>query len=149
MEKRVGIEPCVSWMWALRSGSSPSSISYNITYVRATERESNRASASTAPPPHPLGILEISKPIKQMEEWNIHIKVWMRNVTVTTTPYFDVCWTVHHCDNWRIKNQIDATYYSIVLLIRLNMFRASLCPSSGARDYNVDYHVGRFVLGLL
>jgi len=28
------------------------------------------------------------------------------------------------------------------------MFRALLCPSSGARDYNVDYHIGRFVLGL-
>jgi hypothetical protein len=32
---------------------------------------------------------------------------------------------------------------------RLNMFRALLCPSSGARDYKVDYHIGRFVLGLL
>jgi len=29
------------------------------------------------------------------------------------------------------------------------MFRTLLCPSSGARDYNVDYHIGRFVLGLL
>jgi len=29
------------------------------------------------------------------------------------------------------------------------MFRALLFPSSGARDYNVDYHIGRFVLGLL
>ena len=29
------------------------------------------------------------------------------------------------------------------------MFRALLCPSSGARDYNVDYHIGRFDLGLL
>jgi len=29
------------------------------------------------------------------------------------------------------------------------MFQALLCPSSGARDYNVDYHVGCFVLGLL
>jgi len=29
---------------------------------------------------------------------------------------------------------------------RLNMFRALLCPSSGAHDYNVDYHIGRFVL---
>ena len=29
------------------------------------------------------------------------------------------------------------------------MFLALLCPSSGARDYNVDYHTGRFVLGLL
>jgi hypothetical protein len=29
------------------------------------------------------------------------------------------------------------------------MFRALLCPSPGARDYNVDYHIGRFILGLL
>jgi len=29
------------------------------------------------------------------------------------------------------------------------MFRSLLCPSSGALDYNVDYHIGRFVLGLL
>jgi len=28
------------------------------------------------------------------------------------------------------------------------MFRALLCPSSGARDYNVDYHIGLIVLGL-
>jgi len=29
------------------------------------------------------------------------------------------------------------------------MFRALICPSLGARDYDVDYHIGRFVLGLL
>jgi len=29
------------------------------------------------------------------------------------------------------------------------MFQALLCPSSGARDYDVVYHIGRFVLGLL
>ena len=29
---------------------------------------------------------------------------------------------------------------------RLNMFRALLCSSSGARDYDVDYHIGRSVL---
>jgi len=31
----------------------------------------------------------------------------------------------------------------------LNMFRALLCPSSEARDYNVVYHNDRLVLGLL
>jgi len=31
---------------------------------------------------------------------------------------------------------------------RLNMFRALLCRSSGARDYDAHYHIGRFVLGL-
>jgi len=29
------------------------------------------------------------------------------------------------------------------------MFRAPQSSSSEARDYNVDYHIGRFVLGLL
>ena len=29
------------------------------------------------------------------------------------------------------------------------MFRALLCPSSGARDCDVDYHIDRIVLGLL
>jgi len=29
------------------------------------------------------------------------------------------------------------------------MFLALLCPSSGARDYDVDNHIGRIVLGLL
>jgi len=29
------------------------------------------------------------------------------------------------------------------------MFRELLCSSSGALDYDVDYHIGRFVLGLL
>jgi len=29
------------------------------------------------------------------------------------------------------------------------MFRALLCPSSEARDYDIDYHIGRIVLGLL
>jgi len=32
---------------------------------------------------------------------------------------------------------------------RLNIFRALLCPSSGGRNYDVDYHIGRSVLGLL
>jgi len=29
------------------------------------------------------------------------------------------------------------------------MFRALLCSPSGTRDYNVDYLIGRVVLGLL
>ena len=32
---------------------------------------------------------------------------------------------------------------------KLNMFRALLCPSSGGRDYDVVYHIGRVVLNLL
>jgi hypothetical protein len=29
------------------------------------------------------------------------------------------------------------------------MFQALICPSSGARDYDVVYHIGRVGLGLL
>ena len=29
------------------------------------------------------------------------------------------------------------------------MFRALICPSSGAGDYDVDYNISRVVLGVL
>ena len=45
------------------------------------------------------------------------------------------------------KIQLDATYYFIVL--GLNMFREPLCPSSGAHDDSVCYHIGRLVLELV
>jgi hypothetical protein len=32
---------------------------------------------------------------------------------------------------------------------RLNMFRAALCPSSGAHDYTADYQMGRLILRFL
>jgi len=35
---------------------------------------------------------------------------------------FDVYWTVRLCDKWRIKNQIDATCYFIVILIGSTCF---------------------------
>jgi len=41
---------------------------------------------------------------------------------------------------------LDIFYYTSY---RINMFRALICPSSGARDYDVVYNIGRVVLGLL
>ena len=56
-------------------------------------------------------------------------------------------WKLRYGD-WRIKpTRCHLLFYCTSY--RLNMFRALLCPSSGARYYNVDYHIGRFVLGLL
>jgi len=60
---------------------------------------------------------------------------------------FDVYWTVHRCDNWRIRTRCCVLFY--YTYDTLNMFRALLCPSSGAHDYSADYHVGHPVLGLL
>jgi len=47
-----------------------------------------------------------------------------------------------------LKNKKPTRFHLLFYCIsyRLNMFRALLCPSSGARDYNVDYHIGRIVL---
>jgi len=36
---------------------------------------------------------------------------------------FEMCWIVHHCDKWRVKNQLDATYYFIILLKGSTCFR--------------------------
>ena len=35
------------------------------------------------------------------------------------------------------------------MLVRLNMFRTPLCPSSVAHDDSVGYHIGHLVLELL
>jgi len=62
---------------------------------------------------------------------------------------FDVYWTMHHCDNWRIKKPTRCHLIFHCTSYRLNMFWALLCPSSGASEYYVVYHIGHFVLGLL
>ena len=41
---------------------------------------------------------------------------------LNNTPEPDVYWTLHHCDSWRIKNQLDATCYFILLLIDSTCF---------------------------
>ena len=50
---------------------------------------------------------------------------------------------------WRIKKPTRCHLIFYCTSYRLNMFQASLCPSSGARDYDVVYHIGHVVLGLL
>jgi len=51
--------------------------------------------------------------------------------------------------NWRIKKPPRCHLIFYCTSYRLNMFRALVCPSPGARDYDVVYHIGRVVLGLL
>ena len=51
-----------------------------------------------------------------------------------------------------INEEYNPTRYHLLLYyayVRLNMFRAPLCPSSGAHDDSVGYHIGRLVLELL
>ena len=58
---------------------------------------------------------------------------------------FDMHCTVHRCDNRRIR----ANWVLLMFCYtydRLNMFRALLCPSSGAHDCGADYHIRRPVL---
>ena len=50
----------------------------------------------------------------------------------------DVYWTVHHCDSWRIKDQLDVTILFHFTSYVLNMFRTLINPSSGACDYSVE-----------
>jgi len=54
-----------------------------------------------------------------------------------------------HLVNVRNKNPTRCHLLYYCTFYRLNMFQTLLCPSSKARDYDVDYHIGRFVLGLL
>ena len=62
------------------------------------------------------------------------------SVTSSVKPvhlFFEVCWTVHHCDNLRIEpTRCYLLFYCISY--RLNMFRALLCPSSRAQAYSLQ-----------
>jgi len=49
----------------------------------------------------------------------------------------------------RIENTARCHLLFYCTSYRLNMFRALLCPSSKVRNYDVDYHIDRFVLGFL
>jgi len=46
--------------------------------------------------------------------------MWIMNWMISAES--DVYWSVLRCDNWRIKNQLDVTYYFIVLLIGSTCF---------------------------
>jgi len=58
--------------------------------------------------------------------WIANITQWKQIFSVFSPTqkyiFFYVYWTVHYCDNWRIKNQLDATCYFIVLLIGSTWF---------------------------
>ena len=60
----------------------------------------------------------------------------------------DVYWTVHNCNNWRVKKRTRCHLIFYCTSYSLNMFQALLYPSSGARDYDV-YRIGHIVLGFL
>jgi len=82
-------------------------------------------------------------------DWNIekpfkYIK--KQYISTLTLPYYPVMWR-----SYFLKNEKPTRFHLIFYFTsyRLNMFRTLLCPSSGARDYDVDYHIGRIVLGLL
>ena len=47
------------------------------------------------------------------------------------------------------KNQLDATYYFIVLMIGSTCFGHCYAHHQELTTTNADYHIGRFVLGLL
>ena len=52
------------------------------------------------------------------------------NATYSSNVY----WTVHYCNDWRMKDQLDVTCYFFFTYYVLNMFRTLIYPSSGACD---------------
>jgi hypothetical protein len=62
----------------------------------------------------------------------------------------NICNVSVHIISGQLKNkQPTSCHLFYCTSYSLNMFRVLLCPSSGARDYDVGYHIGRFVLGML
>ena len=55
---------------------------------------------------HSVSVTEAS------EVFVVKLLIWFPNV----------CWTVHHCNSWGMKNQLDVTCYFISLIMRSTCF---------------------------
>ena len=118
-------------MSALRSGSSPISISYDLTYKRVKGRESNRASASTAtpPPPRNFGNIKTDKTDGRMkctyQSMNAKRNIYNHIVlTITITNY----------------SQQEATFLEFTYFYRHSTcFRRFPRPSSGAHNCTYSF----------
>ena len=64
-----------------------------------------------------------------------------------TYVYTYVYWTVHHCDSWRIKDQLDVTCYFISLLMCSTCFGHQYIHHQELVTILLNYHIGRIVLG--
>jgi hypothetical protein len=51
-----------------------------------------------------------------------HHVIRKKNVGSRLTCYSNVYWTVHHCNSWRMKDQLDVTCYFISLIMRWTCF---------------------------
>ena len=69
-----------------------------------------------------------------------------RRFTHCHIPYLQRVEIAYYMNNKKLTICHLLFYYTSY---RLNMFRALLYPSSGARDYDVDYHIGRLILSPL
>jgi len=66
----------------------------------------------------------------------------MHGTSVKVNKPLEVKWAW----DWRIKTQLDATYYFIVLPIGSTCFGHYYAHHQELLDCNVDYHIGRFFL---
>ena len=80
---------------------------------------------SSCPPPHLL---------------KIHFNIILFGSTDVITKAYH--YTLPNQSQQKNKNPTRCHLLFYCNSYRLNMFRALLCPSSGARDYDIDYHIG-------
>jgi len=61
----------------------------------------------------------------------------------------DVYWTVYHLDNRRIKIQLDATYYFIMLMLGSTCFGHHYAHHQELTTIAFVYHIGLLAIELL
>ena len=54
--------------------------------------------------------------------WSDVCKLLITNMTTTRNCVPNVYWTVHHCNSWQMKDQLDVTCYFISLNMRSTCF---------------------------
>ena len=77
--------------------------------------------------------------------------IWRHKSDINLSTFLMTWCLLDRASLWQLKNKKPTRRHLLFYCTsyRLNMIRALLCPSSGAHDCDVDYHIGSFVLDLL
>jgi len=78
---------------------------------------------------------------------NIEARVWSNcciGKTINVTDVYNVYWTVHHCNSWRMKEQLDVTCYFISRKFTLKLNHS--CLQNKTIDVIIQQHSRKLLI---
>ena len=85
---------------------------------------------------------------ERFQRWDVQRERELLLLLKTRFCESNVYWTVHHCNSWGMKNQLDVTCYFISIIMRSTCFEQYIHLQEPA-TLLMNYHISRLVLSSL